>query len=270
MQEQTSIASGNANLQIVVPTFRYNSREILCQVDVHLAEAGLTALIGPNGSGKSTLLRIAAGLIRPRGASVLVGGRRIDRLPSRELAALIAWVPQRAETLFAMSVREMARVGAYRVERPLRPLPAAESEKIDSALSLVGLEDLADRDVETLSGGEWQRAMIARAVAQDTPVLLLDEPIASLDLRYQEEIYLLLERLATQGRLILVADHHLEVAAAHASRLLLLREGRIVGDGGPEEILTPERIAEAFGVRVHVFRDPVTGAPRVSRLKADR
>lgn len=254
-----------AHLSMNVPTFRYDTRPVLQDIHLEFGGAGLAALVGPNGSGKSTILKIAAGLIRQRGATVTISGRPLGEISQRDLAAAVAWVPQRAEVLFAMTVREMVRVGRYRVERPLRPLPPSEEEAIDSALREVGLTSLAEREVETLSGGEWQRAMIARAIAQETPILLLDEPIASLDLRYQEEIYLLLRRLSSSGRLILVADHHLEVTAAHADRLILLREGRTIGDGPPEEILTAGNIEETFGVRAEVFPDPVTGTPRVSR-----
>jgi iron complex transport system ATP-binding protein len=164
-----------------------------------------------------------------------------------------------------MTVREMVRIGRYRIERPLRPLPPEEQSRIDAALEAVGLLGLADREVETLSGGEWQRALVARAVAQETPVLLLDEPIANLDLRYQEEVYALLKRLALDGRLVLVADHHLEIAASYADRVLLLHQGSIVADGPPAAVLTTERIAEVFDVRLDVFADPVAGSPRLSR-----
>jgi iron complex transport system ATP-binding protein len=239
-------------------------------VDLGFAGPDLVALVGPNGSGKSTLLKIASGLIRSNEAAVTVCGETVDALSPRELAALIAWVPQRADLLFAMTVREMVRIGRYRMERPLRRLPAAEEEIVDSAIGGGGLEKLADREVETLSGGEWQRAMIARAIAQDTPILVLDEPIASLDLRFQDEIYRLLHRLATSGRLVLVADHHLEVVAAHADRLILLSGGRIAADGPPAEILTAEQIERTFDVRAKVFPDPFTGTPRLSRPEVRR
>jgi ABC-type cobalamin/Fe3+-siderophores transport system ATPase subunit len=259
-----------ASLRVFVPTFRYDTEAVLRDVQIEFSGPGLVALIGPNGSGKSTLLKIAAGLIHPKGAAIVVCGKPLESIPPRELAALVAWVPQRSEVIFAMTVREMVCVGRYRVERPMRSLPASMNAAIDLALEEVGLTDLAEREVETLSGGEWQRAMIARAIAQETPVLLLDEPIASLDLRYQDDIYLLLGRLASAGRLILVADHHLEVAAAHAGRLILLRAGQISADGAPADILTAERIEATFGVRAHVFPDPFTGTPRVSRVVADR
>ncbi len=239
-------------------------------MELGFAGPGLGALVGPNGSGKSTLLKIASGLIRSSGATVTVCGKDVNAVSPRELAGLIAWVPQRADLLFAMTVREMVRIGRYRVERPMRPLPADEEEIVDSSIREVGLEKLIDREVETLSGGEWQRAMIARAIAQDTPILVLDEPIASLDLRFQDEIYRLLRRIVSSGRLVLVADHHLEVVAAHADRMILLSGGRIAADGPPAEILTAEQIEKSFGVRAMVFPDPYTGTPRVSRPEAER
>jgi iron complex transport system ATP-binding protein len=140
-----------------------------------------------------------------------------------------------------------------------------EEQEVERAVAEVGLASMIDREVDTLSGGEWQRALIARAVVQDTPVMLLDEPIAGLDLRYQEEVYLLLRRLAVNGRLILVADHHLEVAASHAERIIMLDQGRVAADGDASEVLTAERIAKVFDVRIQVFLDPVTGSPRLSR-----
>ncbi len=257
--------SSLAALELSVPTFRYGSDPILSGIQLGFPGPGLVALVGPNGSGKSTLLRLAAGLLRAQGVTVTTAGQRLDRLPPRRAAALVAWVPQRAEAIFAMTVREMVRVGRYRVQRPFRAVSTHEDETIEVALREVGLERLAEREVDTLSGGEWQRAMIARALAQQTPVLLLDEPIASLDLRYQDEVYSLLRRQASGGRLVLVADHHLEVAASYADRLLLLHRGTIVADGAAASTLTAQRIEEVFGVRVDVFADPVTGSPRLSR-----
>lgn len=257
-------------LRVAVPTFRYNTTPALANIDLSVARPCLAALLGPNGSGKSTLLKIAAGLLRASRATVQIRGESVGSLSIREVARLLAWVPQRADLPFAVTVREMVRVGRYRIERPLRPAPPEEGSRIETALESVGLSGLADREVETLSGGEWQRALVARAIAQDTPVLLLDEPVANLDLRYQDEIYILLRRLADDGRLVVVADHHLEIAASYADRALLLHRGTIVADGPPASVLTAETIRDVFGVRLDVFADPVTGSPRLSRPKATR
>jgi iron complex transport system ATP-binding protein len=251
-------------LRIRARSVGYGASVVLDQVDLTLSGPGVVALVGRNGSGKSTLLKVAAGLLRGEGIEVSICDRSLADLSVREAAGLVAWVPQRAETVFAMTLREMVRVGRYRMNRPLRT-PPSEEDAVSHALRSVGLDGLAERIVDTLSGGEWQRALIARAVAQDAPVLLLDEPVASLDLQYQDEVYRLLGKLAAAGRLVLVADHHLEVAASYAGRILGLKDGRIVADGTPGEVLTSKRIEEIFGVRVRVFSDPVSGSPRLSR-----
>jgi iron complex transport system ATP-binding protein len=242
----------------------YGGRAILERIELTIRGPGVVAIVGRNGAGKSTLLKATVGLLRGAGIDVSICGQSLSGLPPRRIAGLAAWVPQRAETVFAMSLVEMVRVGRYRMNVPLRRAPGEES-MIRSALGQVGLADLADREVDTLSGGEWQRALVARAIVQDAPVLVLDEPVASLDLEYQEQVYRLLTRLAEQGRLVIVADHHLEVAASYAGRILGLRDGRVVADGAPADVLTSERIEEIFGVRVRVFSDPVTGSPRLSR-----
>ncbi len=253
------------SLAINVASYGYDTGFRLEGVQLAFPGSGLVALVGPNGSGKSTLLRLAAGLIHGPGVHISIRGFLLRDLSKRDTARVVSWVPQRAEAVFSMTVREMVRVGRYRWNRPLRD-PAPEDEReIERAVAEVGLAPMIDREVDTLSGGEWQRALIARAVAQDTPVMLLDEPIAGLDLRYQEEVYLLLRRLAADGRLVLVADHHLEVAASHAERIVMLHRGRVAADGSATEVLTADRIARVFDVKVEVFHDPVTGSPRLSR-----
>jgi iron complex transport system ATP-binding protein len=257
------------SIEIQAPRIGYGSDIVLRDISLSLSGPGIVALVGRNGSGKSTLLKTAAGLLRNTDIRVSINGHPIRGLSPREVAALVAWVPQRAESVFAMSLHEMVRVGRYRMTTPLRVAPG-EEDAIRAAVDRVGLASLAARDVDTLSGGEWQRALVARAVLQETPVLLLDEPVASLDLQYQDEVYRLLSDLARGGRLVLVADHHLEVAASYADRILGIRDGRIVADGTPEQVLTTEQIQQIFGVRVQVFPDPVTGTPRLSRPEAPR
>jgi iron complex transport system ATP-binding protein len=256
-------------LELSIKSFSYDGSFNLSDIRLSFDGPGLVALVGPNGSGKSTLLKIAGGLLRGAGIDVSAGGGSLSRTSPLGIARVIAWVPQRADSVFTMSLREMVRVGRYRLHRPLRESSDGEDRAIELAIADVGLEHFAERDVETLSGGEWQRALIARAIAQDTPILLLDEPVASLDLRYQDQVYRLLSSLAGRGRLVLVADHHLELAASHAERIIVLKAGRVVADGVPGSVLTSERIAEVFGVRIRVFPDPVTGTPRLSRPEGD-
>ncbi len=251
-------------LSVKVGEFRYGTHIALQGIDLEIEGAGICALAGPNGSGKSTLLRLAAGLLDGPEVEVRVLGSPIRALSDRERASRMAWVPQRADPVFAMSVSEMVRVGRYRHGRG-RWADRSENSAVAGSLRAVGLAELGAREVDTLSGGEWQRALLARALAQETPILLLDEPVAGLDLRHQEEAYGLFRRLARDGKIVVLADHHIELAASYADRLILLREGRLIGDGPPAEILTSTRIAHAFGVCVDVFPDPVSGSPRLSR-----
>jgi iron complex transport system ATP-binding protein len=259
-----------ALLDARIPSFSYGGPPILQGIEVRADRPGLLALLGPNGSGKSTLLKILAGLLPAPGATLHIHDRTILGRPAREVASLVSWVPQRPEIAEGLTVREMVRVGRYRIERPLRPLPPAEEALIQSALDEAALAPLAERDACTLSGGEAQRALLARALAQKAPVLLLDEPIASLDLRFQEETYARLQGLAQAGRLVLVADHHVELVADYADRLLLLSAGRIVADGPPSEVLTVQNLREVFGIERVLFADPVSGSPRLARPERSR
>lgn len=265
----TNIQTNTLHLEARIPSFSYGARQVLEAIHLDFGPGLLVALLGPNGSGKSTLLKLLGGLVAPGGAVIRIGEREVARMRPSEIARWISWVPQRAETPFAVSVREMIRVGRTRVARPLRSLPRQEEQRVDRALAEVGLEAMADRPVDTLSGGEWQRALIARAVVQDTPILLLDEPVASLDLRFQDGTYRLLRRLACDGRLVLVADHHIETAAAFADRIVLLDRGRLAAEGPAAEVLDAGRIERVFGVRTEIFSDPVSGTLRLSRPGRD-
>ena len=249
--------------------FAYSGSNILENIEIKARGPTLIALIGPNGAGKSTLLKLLAGILVPRGGDIRVGGRSVRGLPPRERAALLAWVPQRSDAVFSMTVRDLVRIGRFRWSRPLAPT-AIDDREIDAAIEAVELSGLCDRDVNALSGGEWQRALIARALAQSTPVLILDEPVASLDLLYQEQIYALLSRLAGQGRIVIVADHHVELAAAWADRMWVLGERRILADGRPESVVQAAQMKRAFRVDVDVFPDPVQGSPRLSRPRGER
>lgn len=174
----------------------------------------------------------------------------------------MAWVPQRSETPFDWTVREMVALGRYPfLQARLRDRPE-DGAAVLTALERVGLSALADRPIATLSGGEWQRALVARALTQEPAVLLLDEPVANLDLRYQREIYELLRAIcAERGVAVLVADHHLDLLAHYCDRLLLIDSGRIVAEGAPRDVLTEERLAAVFHTAVRV--EEVDGRPRV-------
>ena len=242
--------------------FGYGGHPFLQVEAVELKGGEFVGLLGPNGAGKSTLLRLLAGLEFASAGTVEICGQSIARISAPERARRLAWVPQRSETPFDWTVREMVALGRYPFLRErLRDRPE-DGAVVASALEHVGLDALADRPIATLSGGEWQRALVARALAQEPIALLLDEPVANLDLRYQREISELLRAISTErGVAVLVADHHLDLLAHHSDRLLLLDGGRIVAEGPARDVLTEERLAAVFHTAVRV--EDVDGRPRI-------
>jgi iron complex transport system ATP-binding protein len=228
-------------------------------------EAGVfVGLVGPNGAGKSTLLRILAGLTRPQGGVIHLCGRDVEKMSMTERARLLAWVPQRAETPFEWTVQEMVAMGRHpHIGGRLRDR-RQDREILDGVLAQVGLEDLANRWVSTLSGGEWQRALIGRALVQEPQVLLLDEPVANLDLGFQRQIYELVRGLCRErGIGVVAADHHIDLQAQHCDHLVLLDRGRVVAQGPPEAVLTVQRLEQVFRTPLAVDPDPETGRPTV-------
>lgn len=209
-------------------------------------EAGETvALLGPNGSGKSTLLKTFAGLLRPLGGEVRIGGDDLSGLKPREVARRIASVPQDEAAPFAFTVRQIVTMG--RLARSYGLLDTSEdAEAAEAAMLRADCASLADRPAGETSGGERQRALIARALAQDAPLLLMDEPTAHLDAPHQAWIVRLVRELSNEGRAIVVALHDLNLAAAMADRAVLLAEGRVAMDAPTETVLASDRLDAAF------------------------
>ena len=221
-------------------------------------------IIGPNGSGKTTLLKLLGGILAPDAGGVRLEGRSLAAVPPRDRARRIAFVLPEAPLLFNFSVLEIVlmgrapHLGLWGLEKP------ADYEAAREALRAVDLEACEGRPVHDLSSGERQRVMIARALAQETRLLLLDEPTAFLDLKHGLAIHEIVADLRRRrGLTVVVVSHDLHLAARHADRLVLLHHGRIVADGPPEAVLTPERLAPVYETAVEVLRDPTTGAPLV-------
>ena len=244
--------------------FGHNGGIFLSVAELSVPEGMLLGLVGPNGAGKSTLLRILAGLLRPQQGVVYICGRPVDKMSSRERARFLAWVPQRAETPFEWTVREMVAVGRH-PHVGSRLITRREDERVvNSCLEQVGLDSFASRWVSTLSGGEWQRALIARALAQEPKILLLDEPVANLDLGFQRQVYELIRSLClTRGLGVIAADHHLDLQAQFCDRLVLLDLGKVAAQGTPEVVLTRQKLEEVFQTPLRVEVDSETGRPRV-------
>lgn len=249
-------------------TCAYDGSIVLQGVNLRLARGEFVGLIGPNGSGKTTLLRGLTGVLRPLEGEVILEGRSLRSYPRREVARRLAVVPQMSPAPFEFTVREIVQMGRTPHLGRLQGERAADREAVRRALDLTETASFADRPATELSGGELQRVVIARGLAQESPIMLLDEPVAFLDINHQAQIFDLLARLNTeQGRSILCVSHDLNLAAEYCQRLVLLNRGRTVTDGPPEQVLTEERIEEVYGCQVVVDEGP-GGHPRVTLLSA--
>jgi len=240
----------------------YPTRAVLAGLSLTIERGAMMALVGPNGSGKSTLLKTLARLLKPSGGAVYLDGQAIARLPTAEVARRLAILPQGPSAPAGLTVAELVEQGRYPHAGPLRMLRRQDHVAIDDALRLTGMTEYAARTLDTLSGGERQRAWIALALAQATPILLLDEPTTFLDIGHQLEVLELTRRLnQEQGLTIVLVLHDLNHAARYAHRLVALQAGQIVADGTPAEVLTPALLATLFGVQATIICDPVTGSP---------
>lgn len=246
----------------------YDSRLVIRSISLGLEPGEFLAVCGPNGSGKSTLIKAIQRLIPVVTGEVLINGMNLFRLKSREMAAWIAYVPQVFEPVFEFTVEQtVAMARYYRQASHSSGRSSPRPDPVTEAMHLTGVYELKDKKLNELSGGERQRVLIARALAQDTPVLLLDEPSSHLDLNYQLQVYQLLKKLQTEkGKAILVAEHNLNLAVAYCSELVFLKNGRVSACGRPAELLRKELIRQIFGVEVDLRLNRSTGLPEISLL----
>ena len=239
----------------------YRDHPVLRDVTVGVPRGGFTAIVGPNGCGKSTLLKTVARLLRPSDGSVSLDGEALAGMRGRVLARRLSLLPQDSPVPDGIRVRELVARGRYPHQSLFSQWSSEDEQAVERALALTRIDDLADRLVDTLSGGQRQRAWIALALAQDTDVLLLDEPTTFLDIAHQMEVMRLLESLRSQGTTIVAVLHDLNHAARFATQIIAMRDGRVHGSGAPSALLTPETIEKVFGLRCRVIADPDTGDP---------
>ncbi len=245
-------------------TCAYDGRSVLENLCLAARPGEVLALIGPNGVGKSTLMRAMARLLRPSRGRVLLAGRDLWRTAPRDVARQLALAPQASGTQWPVTVEQAVALGRAPHRGWLLPLTAQDRIATDRALEQTGLSSLRDRRVTELSGGEQQRVVLARVLAQEPQVLLLDEPTSHLDLKYQSGILGLVHRLAHQeGLTVVISLHDLNLAALYADRLALLGERQLLAVGPPAEVLTPERLTKVYGVPVIVTSHPLYGIPLV-------
>ncbi|MFI0448919.1 ABC transporter ATP-binding protein [Actinomadura sp. 6N118] len=245
----------------------YGDRLVVDGLSLDLTGAGITAIIGPNGCGKSTLLRGLGRLLRPRGGQVVLDGADIARLPTREVARRMAVLPQAPQAPEGLTVADLVARGRHPHQAWYRQWSTGDERVVNAALARTDMLEHAERPMEELSGGQRQRVWISMALAQDTGLLLLDEPTTYLDLAHQVEVLELIQRLhADDGRTIVMVLHDLNLAARYARRLVAMRDGAVVTQGTPAEVLTEAMLEEVFGLPARVIEDPVTGAPLVIPL----
>ena len=239
---------------------------VLDGVSLSVEDGQFLALVGPNGAGKTTLLRTCNGLLGPSRGTVTVDGRDVSELSAREIGRLVATVPQETSLAFDFEVSEVVAMGRTPHRSRFSTASEADRAAVESALDRTDTVQFADRSVSALSGGERQRVVFARALAQETPVLLLDEPTASLDINHQVRTLSLARDLAAEGKTVVAAIHDLDLAARFCDSVALLSDGEILASGRPEAVLDAERLETAFGVRSAVGTNPITGTPTVTPL----
>lgn len=245
--------------------FRYNTEWILRGVDLEVATGELLGIAGPNASGKTTLLRVLQGLFHPQEGKVWVCGMEMTKLKRREVARLMAVVPQVTAIPLGFSVLETVLMGRNPHLRPLEFEGPDDLRIAMECLEITGCHHLWDRKIEQLSGGETQRVLLARALAQQTPILILDEPTAHLDLKYQIEFAWLLTRLNAERNITVIwVSHDLNLASLVCHRIVLLADGSCRYCGPPQEVVTARNVEEVFGAKVIVDAHPQTGTPRVT------
>lgn len=252
------------NLEIRDLSFKYGSRFALKDVKIEVREGEIVSLLGPNGSGKTTLLKCIGGMLRPKG-TVLVDEKNVREMKQNEIAKLLGYVPQRAINVLPCSVFDAVMVG----RRPYVGWRSGKKDKevVFKILKLMGLEDMALRSFDGISGGEMQKVLIAKALAQEPEILLLDEPTSNLDLRHQLEVLKIIEEIVKGGKVsALMAMHDLNLASRFSDRIVLLKKGEVYDAGDPKSVITSENIKSVYGVEATV--DDNNSRPYVIPLKA--
>lgn len=241
----------------------YDRRNIIVDLDLALPTGKVTAIVGPNGCGKSTLLAGLARLHKPSGGTVLLDGKAINTLPSREVARRLALLPQDASAPDGLTVAELIRFGRQPHQGMFQQWSTEDQRVVDAALAAAELGELAERSLDSMSGGQRQRAWIAMAIAQDTPLLLLDEPTSALDLGHQIEVFELIRQLAAAGKTVVMVVHDLSSACRYADNLVAMKGGAILAEGSPVDVVTAELVQALYGVRCTLLNDPYTNTPMI-------
>ena len=245
----------------------YGDGDVISDISFSLEQGEFFAVLGPNGSGKSTLIKALQGLLKNARGSVEVGSKNVFTLTAPHIAKKIAYVPQRSSMSFEFSVLEIIQMGRYVHQGRLQNATSLDEAAVRDVLELTEVHHLQHKKIAHLSGGEQQRVFIARALAQDTPLLFLDEPSSHLDISYQVEIYQILKRLQEEkGKTILTTEHNINLVIPYTQRLMFLKEGQIFALGSPEKLITKSTILEVFRADVDIRENVHSGLPEISLI----
>lgn len=244
----------------------YRDRLVVEGLDLEIPDGVMTVVIGPNACGKSTLLKALARLVPHTGGEIAVDGRLQGEYGSKELARLLGMLPQSATAPDGMSVADLVARGRYPWQGLLRQWSDSDERAVTAAMAAAGVAELAERRVDELSGGQRQRAWLAMALAQETPLLLLDEPTTYLDIAHQLEVLELSRRLARGGRTVVAVLHELHLAFRYADHLVVMKDGAVVAQGDPREVVTADLVEQVYDVPCQILADPLTGTPMVVPL----
>ncbi|ARE77166.1 ABC transporter [Streptomyces sp. Sge12] len=245
-------------------TLGYDQRVIAENLSVEIPDNSFTVIVGPNACGKSTLLRALSRMLKPAAGRVLLDGQAIGSMPAKKVAKTLGLLPQSSIAPDGITVADLVSRGRYPHQGLLRQWSAEDERVVNESMASTGVAELADRAVDELSGGQRQRVWIAMALAQQTPLLLLDEPTTYLDIQHQIDVLDLCAELhENQGRTLVAVLHDLNHAARYATHLIAMRGGEVVAEGPPQEVVTAELVEKVFGLRCQVIDDPETGTPLV-------
>lgn len=251
-----------SNIEVEQLMVSYDKIDVIKNMTLTIPKGKITIIIGSNGCGKSTLLKTIARILKPKAGNVKINGMDITKQTPRDIAKVMAVLPQNPITPSGLLVRELVSYGRFPHQKIMATLSVHDYEMIDWAIQVVGLYDLADRPVENLSGGQRQRAWIAMALAQDTEILLLDEPTTSLDMAHQLEILLLLKKLnIEQNRTIVMVLHELNNAARFADHIIGIQNGEVICEGKPFDVINKENLAKIYGINAKIIYDEQNECP---------